>query len=225
VSSKRRAKQGGTSIRALRLSSALGVTAAIVLAVVVNILAARHYRRWDWTEVGLYTLSPVTEQTLRTMAEPVEVYVLISSDNPMTLTLRHLLEAYRAESSLLRPKFVDPDRNPAEFVAVQQKFGIVAGKTENGQVVTDAAVIVVRGERHHFITAADLFEVQPGEEDRARPRVEQVLTAAIAQVHAGTPPKVCFTSGHGELSLEVGGTEGLLSLPGSSRNGGRASTW
>ncbi|MBW2455372.1 MAG: GldG family protein [Deltaproteobacteria bacterium] len=209
---RRQTSKRGASLWALQLSSALGIAAAVVVAVGINILAARHYERWDFTEVGLFTLSPVTVQTLRTLGEPVEVYVLRSNDDPLSLTLRHLLEAYRAESSLIRPKFVDPDRHPAELIGVQQKFGIVAGKTEDGQVVTDAAIIVAKGKRHHFITAADLFEVRSGQEDRARPQVEEVLTAGIRQVHAGTPPKVCVTTGHGELSLEVGGTEGLLSL-------------
>jgi hypothetical protein len=196
----------------LRWSSAVGVAAAVVVAMLVNLLAARHYRRWDWTEVGLYTLSPVTEKTLSIIDEPIEVYVLLSSTDPLTLTLRHLLDSYQAHTSKLRLSFVDPDRSPAEFIAVQQKFGIVAGKTEDGEVVTDAAIIFVKGDRRHFVTSDELLEVEAGEEARARPRVEQVLTGAIRQVRAGEPPTICFTSGYGELALEEGGNEGLFAL-------------
>jgi hypothetical protein len=205
-----RRERSGTEL--LRLSAAGGVAAAVIVAVLVNILAARHYRRWDWTAVGLYSLSPVTEQTLSGLTDRVEIYVLLSDSDPLTLTLRHLLEAYRAVSGKLDVTFIDPDRSPAELIAVQQRFGIVAGRSEAGQVVTDAAVIVARGERHHFLTGDDLIEVELGEEARARPQIERALTGAVREVSAGKPPKVCFTSGHGELSIEVGGNEGLLAV-------------
>ena len=50
----------------------------MVLAVLVNLLVARHYRRWDWTQGGLYTLSDATVSTLRALEEPIRVYVLLS---------------------------------------------------------------------------------------------------------------------------------------------------
>ncbi|HHH29911.1 MAG TPA: hypothetical protein ENK57_16415 [Polyangiaceae bacterium] len=193
-----------------RWISAGGVAAAIVIALCVNLLAGRHYRRWDATETGLYTLSRVTEHTLRSLNEPVEVYVLLSSGDPLVLTLRHLLDAYRAISPRIEPRFVDPDQNPAEFLAIQQRYGVNAAKTEGGRVVTDANLIVVRGERKHFITADELFDVDAGEEMQARPRVEQALTTAIQAVTQGAPPVVCITTGHGEPGFEDGGVEGLL---------------
>ncbi|HZO14034.1 MAG TPA: GldG family protein [Polyangiaceae bacterium] len=196
----------------LRVSGAIGVAAAVVIAVLLNILAARHYRRWDFTEIGLYTLSPFTEQTLSTVREPLEIFVLLSQADPLALTIRHVLEAYRARTDKLEIQFVDPDRSPAELIAVQQRFGVTAGRTEAGTVVTDAAVIVARGDKRHFLTSDDLVAVEAGEEARARPTIERALTGAIRIVQAGKPQVVCFTSGHGELSLEVGGNEGLLSV-------------
>ena len=121
-----------------RWISVAGVAAAIVIALCVNLLASRHYRRWDATETGLYTLSRVTEHTLKGLDETVEVYVLLSSGDPLVLTLRHVLDAYRAISPRIQPRFVDPDQSPAEFLAIQQKYGVNAAKTEGGRVVTDA---------------------------------------------------------------------------------------
>ena len=37
-----------------------GVAGAMLLAVLVNVFAARHYKRWDFTTHGLYTLSQAT---------------------------------------------------------------------------------------------------------------------------------------------------------------------
>ncbi len=77
--------------RALAISQAVGVGAAVIIAVLANVLASRHYRRWDWTREGLYTLSRTTEEALSSLPEPVEVWVLSSDSGPITLTLRHLL--------------------------------------------------------------------------------------------------------------------------------------
>jgi hypothetical protein len=107
---------------------------------------------------------------------------------------------------------VDPDRDPAEFIAIQQKFGIAAGKTEDGRVITDASVVVVSGERRHFITTGDLIQVNEGQEEKARSLVEQTLTAGIQVVVSGDAPRLCFTHGWGEPSVDEGGMEGLLAL-------------
>ncbi|XYI01184.1 GldG family protein [Sorangium sp. So ce1128] len=201
----------GTSLGE-KLSASVGIIAAMVLAVLVNLLVARHYRRWDWTQGGLYTLSDATVSTLRALEEPIRVYVLLSEGDPLTLSVRHLLDAYRAETSRIEVEVTDPDRRPAEFLAVQQRYGVVAGKTEDGRIVTDAAIIVARGDRPHFLTASDLVEVEDEDDLRARPRLEQALTGAIRSVLRSERPMVCFASGHGEKSIDVGGAGGLAAL-------------
>ncbi|WP_437727282.1 GldG family protein [Sorangium sp. So ce861] len=201
----------GTSLGE-KLSTSVGIIAAMVLAVLVNLLVARHYKRWDWTQGGLYTLSDATVSTLRALEEPIRVYVLLSEADPLTLSVRHLLDAYRAETTRLEVAVTDPDRRPAEFLAVQQRYGVVAGKTEDGRIVTDAAIIVARGDRPHFLTASDLVEVEDEDDLRARPRLEQALTGAIRSVLRSERPRVCFASGHGEKSIEVGGAGGLAAL-------------
>ncbi|MGK3964884.1 GldG family protein [Sorangium sp. So ce118] len=195
-----------------KLSASVGIIAAMVLAVLVNLLVARHYRRWDWTQGGLYTLSDATVSTLRALEEPIRVYVLLSEGDPLTLSVRHLLDAYRAETSRIEVEVTDPDRRPAEFLALQQRYGVVAGKTEDGRIVTDAAIIVARGDRPHFLTASDLVEVEDEDDLRARPRLEQALTGAIRSVLRSERPLVCFASGHGEKSVDVGGAGGLAAL-------------
>ncbi|WP_438019542.1 GldG family protein [Sorangium sp. So ce315] len=195
-----------------KLSASVGIIAAMVLAVLVNLLVARHYKRWDWTQGGLYTLSDATLATLRSLAEPIRVYVLLSEADPLTLSVRHLLDAYRAETTRLQVEVTDPDRRPAEFLAVQQRYGVVAGKTEDGRIVTDAAIIVARGDRPHFLTASDLVEVEDEDDLRARPRLEQALTGAIRSVLRSERPIVCFATGHGEKSIDVGGAGGLAAL-------------
>jgi len=202
---------GGTTV-ATKVSVSAGIIAAMVLAVLVNVLAARHYRRWDWTRGGLYTLSDATVQTLGALEEPVKVYVLLGADDPLTLSVRHLLDAYRAETTRLEVEYTDPDRRPAEFLALQQRYGIAAGKTEDGRIATDASIIVARGDRPHFLTSHDLVAVEDEEDMRARPRLEHALTGAIRSVLSTEQPRACFTGGHGERSIDVGGSGGLAAL-------------
>lgn len=197
---------------ATKISALVGIVAAMMLAVVVNVLVARHYKRWDVTRGGLYTLSDATIQTLRALEEPVQVYVLLPDQDPLAISVRQLLEAYRAESSRVELRPTDPERHAAEFVAIQRRFGVAAGKTDDGRIVTDAQIIVARGDSPFFLTSRDLVEVDDEDDLRARPRLEQAITGAIRGVLGGERPKACFTTGHGERSIDVGGNEGAAQL-------------
>jgi hypothetical protein len=193
-----------------KVLSALGVAAAAVIAVNANVLAARWYERWDLTREGIYTLSTATKNILRGLDESIGVTVLLARTDPLLPPVRQMLVSYGAETQKLIVRYVDPEVSPAELIAVQQKYGILAGKADDGRVVTDAVVIVSRGERVWFLTADELGML--GDDGRARPRLEQALTEGIANVIAGEKAKVCFASGHGEASLDDVGPEGLAEL-------------
>jgi hypothetical protein len=63
--------------------SSIGVIAAGLLAIFVNVLASRHYRRWDATSGRLYTLSEPTSFTLAQIereGQDVELYVFVGSE-------------------------------------------------------------------------------------------------------------------------------------------------
>jgi len=192
--------------------SAAGVIAAIVIAILGNLLAARHYKRWDWSASRLYTLSPATVSTLRGLEQDVELNVLLPSSDPLRRSIDNLLESYGGETTRLRVSYVDPDRHPAEFVAVQQKYGIIAGRTEDNRVVTDAAIVVASGDRHWFITSEEMVDFEGVEEGKAQSKIEQAITAGIRAVLGGERMKICFSTGHGEFSLDDNSGQGLGEL-------------
>jgi len=192
-----------------RLVTLAGLAAAMFVAVMVNVLGARHWKRWDWTTGKLYTLSPATETTLHDLPDSVEVWVLLGSADPMLTSIKQLLASYASETTKLDIHYVDPDRDAVALVDVRRRFHIEAGKTEDGHVVTDATIVVARGDRHWFLAPADMVEISEGEDARAKPKEEQAITGAIRNVIAGDKAHVCFTSGHGELSLADGGPQGL----------------
>jgi len=189
----------------------LGVVAAALLLVNVNVLGARWYRRWDFTTDKLYTLSQPTKELLAGLQEPVDISVLLSKSDPLSVSVRHMLEAYGAQTQKLRVRYVDPDRSPAEFVAVQQKYQILAGKTEDGRIVTDAVIVLAQGGRHWFITSTELVQLDE-DSGRARPSLEQALSTALDNLRKAEKARLCFTTGHREPTLEDVGPQGLSEL-------------
>ena len=204
-------RTGGGVSRSFRAFAALGVLGAALLAVNLNVLVARWYKRWDLTAERLYTLSPATLKTLHSLEQPILVTVLLGRADPLSVSVRQMLVQYRAETSKLTSKFVDPDQNPAEFQVLQKELGLLTGRAEDGRVVTDASLVITRGERHWFITADELvhYDDQSG---KARPRLEQALTEGIANVLGESKAKACFATGHRELSIDDVGPEGLAEV-------------
>ena len=202
--------RGGVS-SSFRAFAALGVLGAALLAVNLNVMVARWYTRWDLTADRLYTLSPATLRTLHALDQPLAVTVFLSRADPLSVSVRQMLVQYRAATSKLTSKFVDPDQNPAEFQLLQKELGLLTGRAEDGRVVTDASLVITRGDRHWFITSDELvhYDDQSG---KAQPRLEQALTEGIANVLGDTKAKACFATGHRELSIDDVGPEGLAEV-------------
>lgn len=187
----------------------------VAIACMANYLAYRHYRRWDWTSAGTFTVSERTRTVLRELTQDVEVYLVMSSAEGNYQDLRELLERYRAESQHLQLHFVDPDRDPAEYQLIRERFHLGNAVLDSGAVGSDVAVVLLAGERQWEITRDDLvrFDFDAFNDDGETVvdvRSEQALTGGILEVTSGRETKVCLTSGHGEWTLD-GGSERSLS--------------
>ena len=123
----------------------VGLVAAALVGVLVNVYSARHYSRWDVTKDRRYTLSEATKRTLHDLTEPVEIWVVLGQSEALRQTVAQLLVAYQAETSRLVVKFVDPDHDALALEDLKKRFRVEAGRSEDGHVVTDAAIIVARG--------------------------------------------------------------------------------
>lgn len=210
MSDETAAPKGARPARSPKVFSALGVLAAMVIAVNANVLCARFYTRWDVSTGGLYTLSPATTRILHDLPDTVTLTVLLARTDPLLPPLRQLLVGYGAQTSRLEVKYLDPEQNPAEFAAVQQKYGVTAGKAEDGRIVTDAVILVARGDRTWFVTSDELG--QSDDEGREKPRLEQAVTEGIAGVLGSEKAKLCFATGRSEASIDDVGPEGLAEL-------------
>ncbi|MDB4998054.1 MAG: Mucin 2 precursor [Myxococcaceae bacterium] len=182
------------------LSKLVGVVAAMAVIVLLNVVSARRFTRWDWTANKRYTLSTATTQTLHDLPDAVQVWVLLGGADPLEQSVKQLLVAYQAETTKLDIHYIDPDRDTVALEDIRKRFKIETGRTEDGHVVADAVVVVAHGDRHWFITAADMVEVAASDDTKVKPREERALTGAIRSVLGGTKTKVCFVTGHGEMS-------------------------
>lgn len=195
-----------------QISTLAGIVLAIVLCVLVNVVAGRHYKRWDWTTSHRYTLSPATLSTLHALPEPIQIWVLLGGADPMEQSVKQLLVAYGAETTRLDIRYVDPDRDVVALEDVRKRFKIETGRTEDGHVVADAIVVVARGERHWFLSTSDMIEVAGTDDTQVKPKEERAMTGAIRNVLGSAKTKLCFTSGHGEMSPDDPGPEGAGAL-------------
>lgn len=200
----------GTDL-ATKLSTSLSLGAVLFIAVLLNILAARHYRRWDFTKGGEFTLSDGTIDTLRSLDERVTIIVLLTRDTPMGVSLAEILDGYGQYTNKLDVEFVDPDNDRERMRQLEKEHGLLTGE-DGGRRVTDAAMIVIQDKRRQYVQSAELVAVEDPDDMRSRPRLEYAITSAIRHVRTSDPPMICFSVGHNELSLEMGQSTGMAEL-------------
>ncbi|MBL8115256.1 MAG: GldG family protein [Acidobacteria bacterium] len=195
------------SRNAYRAGLGMAVILGLGILVLVNWLGARHYRRFDWTKSGLYSLSEKTENVLKGLKKPVTVTVFITEGAPLYAESQELLKRYKAKSNLITVETLDPTRNPARAEALAKEFG-VRGST----------VVFRSGDRKKYVSEGQLAEFDfsrtsmGGEPTMKAFKGEQEFTSALIQVTAEESPKVVFTTGHGERKAEDRSRDGFYAL-------------
>lgn len=179
-----------------------GVLLLAALLVIVNYFGWKYYKRFDWTSSQLYSLSDKTKKVLQGLDKDIDFIVFMSSDQQRDLyqPTNELLQHYGAASRRVHVRFLDLEKNPLEAQALSQQYG-----------VTTQGVVVASGKDKRVISSADLADI---DSTSGEPRItgykgEQLFTSAILQLSEGRKPKILFTTGHGERSLDDQGNGGL----------------
>ena len=181
-----------------------GVLLVAALLVIVNYFGGKYYKRFDWTETRLYSLSEKSRNVLADLDKDVEVLVFLSPQDELYEPTRELLSRYEAASPRVRVRVIDPEKNPVEAQQLVQRYEI-----------TGASVVVASGGDKRVIDASELAEMdfsalQMGGEARVGAfKGEQAVTSTILQLAEGRKPKVLVTTGHGEARLDDVGARGL----------------
>lgn len=194
------------------------VVLGALLLVQVNYLAARHYRRWDWTQGAIFTLSPRSAQIARGMRAPTQMYVLLARDEPLYGDVSELAERYAAASPRVEVVYIDPDRQRERLVALAQEIGLqLVGSRDGERTLSSAGIVVRRGSRHWEVQREQLRELgapSGGEDDtasrvlNAKITVERAISEALLQVDRERATKVCFATGHEEMPISSGDRAG-----------------
>lgn len=188
-----------------RLNLALTAVLGLMIVVLVNYLSSRHYKRWDWTTHGLFTLSERSREALAELDKDVQIYVFLGRDEQDFADIETLLEEYVAVTDRITAEWIDPDRDRARYQVLADKFDIdswLAGDVTLSQV----PVVVTSGERkwkveRHQLIVEDFDSFDDADGHKLDLQSERALTGAILEVTTGKPTKVCLAAGHGEWEV------------------------
>jgi ABC-type uncharacterized transport system involved in gliding motility auxiliary subunit len=187
------------------LSAAVLLVAALLA--IVNYFGWKYHKRFDWTSSDLYTLSDKSKNVLEDLKRDVELIVFLPPNDELYQPVHELMSQYDAASPRVRVRYIDPQRNPLE-----------AQQLINQYKISGYGVVVQSGKDRRAIASNDLAEMDfSGMEMGQAPTVkgfkgEQLFTGAILQLDEGKKPKVLFTTGHGERSLDSQAPDGLAAI-------------
>lgn len=178
----------------------LGLAASLCCALFANLFAAKYDHRWDLTHDRRYTPAAPLRQLLRTLPEPVTAVVLLGRGDPLSPTIEQFLESCRNETERLTLDWVDPDRDEGRYLAKQTELGIAEGLSDDGHPTTDALIVLVTKRRKYYLTAESITGLDPDLTDGGA-SLEHAFAVGLSSLRRARTPKICFTTGHRELTL------------------------
>ncbi len=192
----------GAWLRGGTAGAAVVLVAALVL--MANYLGWKYHHRFDWTSEQLYSLSEKTGNVLAALDRDVEVVVFLPPTDEAYEPTVELLARYEAASRHLSVRTLDPGRELLEAQRLAEEYGLES-----------AAVVFDDGEDRRVVSSADLTEYDfsamqmGGQPEVAAFRGEPRFTQALLDLVEGERPRVLFTTGHGEISLDDRSQNGL----------------
>ncbi|MFQ6111098.1 MAG: Gldg family protein, partial [Nitrospinota bacterium] len=163
----------------LGASSAVMTLTVLGIAIMVELISSTHFRRFDLTEAGLFTLSPQSLKILAGLEERGQkVKVTAFVREVERENYRDILDQYSYHTRNFSYTFVDPDRQPG----TAKRYGI----TSYGTIVVDSG----------------------DKEEKVFSLSEEDLANALLRVTKPGRKVVYFLKGHGENDLDELGKEG-----------------
>src|SRR5213076_2209876 len=171
---RRRTKIGRVRIG---LNVVVQIALILFLAAMVNSLAFKHYKRWDFSRDQKYALSDKTKRFLDTLKGKMRMTVFFSPSTPITGDLQNLLTEYQyAGKGKIDIEHIDPERNLSRAKELFDKY----------KVVTDEPLLIVDYEgRNKTVKASEMADIDQsgmalGEGARvAAFKGEQAITSAM----------------------------------------------
>ncbi len=173
--------RGFVGMRSTRLgaSSAVMILTVLGIAILVELISASHFRRFDLTEAGFFTLSPQSLKILQGIEKRGQkVKVTAFVQEVQRANYRDILDQYTYHSRNFTYTFVDPDRQPG----TAKRYGVTAYGT----------IVVESGDKEQKVLLLS----------------EEDLANAILKVTKAGKKVVYFLKGHGENDFDELGKVG-----------------
>jgi len=183
---------------AIALNVLASCAALLALVVMVNYLASRHFKRYQWMADERYRLSPMTLKMLESLTNQVKVIVFFDPGNELFGSVKGLIKEYRLACPKLDVEFVDYVHAPGRAELIKTQYRIVSATDEN------FVIFECSGKPPRIVYERELFDydlsgVFSGREaKRTGFKGEQFFTSAIVGVTDPKPIKSYYLQGHGE---------------------------
>ena len=186
----------------------LQVVLILLFAAMINGLAIKHYKRWDFSRDQKYSLSDKTKRFLDSIKGKMRVTIFFAPNTPITADVGSLLTEYQyAAKGKLDVENIDPERNLSRAKELLEKY----------KVVSDESLLVIDYEgRNKVVKASEMAEMdQSGMAFGEGPKVsafkgEQAITAAMIDLVEGKKNVVGYVIGHKEPALGEGSPISIL---------------
>lgn len=182
-----------------------GVILAVILFVIVNYFGWKYYARLDWTGSRMYSISEKTEGVLSQLNREVEILVFLSPGEELFGSVMELLSSYEEASDRITVRTIDPEKDLLEAQTLVDQYRI----TQLNVLIFDT------GDDRRVVDTADLADydysgMQYGEGAKMIGfKGEQVFSSTLLELMESRKPRILFTSGHGEMSLDDMSARGL----------------
>src|SRR5205807_10363791 len=171
----------------------------LFLIAMVNSLAFKHYRRWDFSRDQKYALSDKTKRFLNTLKGRMRVTVFFSPNTPISGDVASLLTEYQyAAKGKIDIENIDPQRSLSRAKELFDKY----------KVVSDESLLVVDYDgRNKTVKASEMAEIdQSGMAMGEGPRVaafkgEQAITSSMLDLVEGKKNVIGYLTGHKEPAI------------------------
>src|SRR5437899_3181394 len=200
--SKRSRRPGGIRRFRIGFNVLAEILLVLFLSAMVNSLAFKHYRRWDFSRDQKYALSDKTKRFLNTLKGRMRITVFFAPTTPITADVQNLLTEYQyAGKGKIDIEHIDPERNLSRAKELFDKY----------KVVTDESLLVLDYDgRNKTVKASEMADFdQSGMAFGEGPRVaafkgEQAITSAMIDLVEGKKKILGYVTGHKEPALTEG---------------------
>jgi hypothetical protein len=186
-----------------RLLIGLNVSAQAILllflALMINSIAFKHYKRWDFSRDQKYALSDKTKRFLGSVKGKVRITVFFSPKSPIASDVQNLLAEYQyAGQGKIDVEYIDPERNLSRAKEVLDKYKVVSG---------ESLLIVDYDKRNKTVKESEMAEMDQsamafGEPPRVSAfKGEQAITSAMIDLVEGKKNTIGYVTGHKEPAI------------------------